>query len=71
MNAQLNYITARHRIAELQHAGEQARLVRQADAARRKPPHPRAITSVSAQPAPRSPLGITPLEIEPAIRSER
>jgi hypothetical protein len=71
MNAQLNYMIARHRSAELQRAGEQARLAREADAGRRKLPDPRSITCVSAQSAPRSPRGISALEIERAIGSER
>ena len=71
MNAQLNYIMARQRSAELQHYGEQARLAREADAGRRKSPDPRPLTCMSARPAPRSPRGITALEIEPAIGSER
>jgi len=56
MNAQLNYIIARHRSAELQRAGLQACLAHQA---RRKAPgdgrRPTPIMSASVQPAKKSP----------------
>jgi hypothetical protein len=71
VNAQLSYVMARQRGAELQRADEQARLARQADAERRELPDPRPLACVIAQPAPRSPRGMTALEIQPAIGTER
>jgi hypothetical protein len=55
MNAQLNYMTAKQRSAELQRAGEQVRLAREAHLGRRKLPDPHLITNVS------------PLEAERAV----
>lgn len=71
MNPHLNYMIARHRRAELQHAGAQARLAAEAYAGRRKSHDPDPIVRASAHPAQTSAHGMTTLEIEPAIRSKR
>ena len=51
MNAQLNHILARQRTAELQHAGEQARLAREVRMRGRKLRHRNLITRLRARPA--------------------
>jgi hypothetical protein len=43
MNVRLNHILARQRTAELQHAGEQARLAREVRVSDRKRPCPRPV----------------------------
>jgi hypothetical protein len=75
MNAQLNYLMARQRSAELQHAGQGAQFAREARVGRRKlrrggrDLNPN--TRVSAQPGRTTPCGLTALEVERAIGSER
>ena len=51
MNAQLNHILARHRAAELQRAGEQARLAREVRMRGHKSRHRSLITRLRARPA--------------------
>ena len=51
MNVRLNSIIARHRTAELQHAGEQARLARGVSMSGRKLRHRNVITRLKARPA--------------------
>ena len=51
MNAQLNLVLARHRAAELQRAGEQARLTREVCMRGRKLRHRNLITRLRARPA--------------------
>jgi hypothetical protein len=51
MNAQLNIMLARQRTAELQHAGEQARLARKVRMRGHKLRHRNLITRVRARPA--------------------
>ena len=51
MNVQLNHILSRRRAAELEHAGEQARLARQVRMRGRKLRHQIPITRLRARPA--------------------
>jgi hypothetical protein len=71
MNAHLTYIMVDQRSAELQRAGERARLVSKARQGRRQPPHPNLITRAGAQLGRRGPRAMTALEVEPGIGSER
>jgi hypothetical protein len=74
MNAQLNYIVARQRSAELQRAGQQSRLARETHPSRRKSSQggrgPNRALSASALRAGGCPRGITARQVEP-VRSER
>jgi hypothetical protein len=70
MNAQLNYMIARHHSAGLQRAAKQARLADDARAERPRSADPDPIAPVSAH-APAGSGGVTTFEIEPAIGSKR
>ncbi|MBV8218637.1 MAG: hypothetical protein JO325_09240 [Solirubrobacterales bacterium] len=66
MNAHVTYTLARQRSTELQRAGHRARLANEA----RSTSPDRQLTP-SARPAPRSPRGLTALQVEPGIGSEQ
>jgi hypothetical protein len=67
MNAQLNYMIARHRSAELQRAGERTRIATDVPAMRRRLRDQNTITPPSAEPA----RGTTALEGKRAIGGAR
>jgi hypothetical protein len=62
MNPQVNYTIARRLSAELQRAGEQARLARAARAARSELSDPRISTRVGTHPVRSKPSAVTALE---------
>ena len=67
MNAQLNYMMARHRSAELRRAGERARMVTEVPARRRRLRDQNTITRPNAEPG----RARAALEVEPAIGGAR
>ena len=67
MNAQLNYMMARHRSAELRRAGERARIATEVPARRRRLRDQNTITRPSAEPG----RGTTALEAKRAIGGAR
>jgi hypothetical protein len=71
MNPHLNYMIARHLRAELQHAGQQARLAEESHARRSKSPDTDPIIRASERPARTSARRVTPLEIERTIGGKR
>jgi hypothetical protein len=70
MTAELRYMMAQLRSAELQGAAEQARRAGEARAARRRARHPNLIARAAARPGHGDARGTTTLEIEPAIGGE-
>jgi hypothetical protein len=71
MNTHLHYIIARHRSAEVQRSARRLRLAHEVQAARRKSPDSHPAASGGAQPAPRTAIVTTALEVGPAVGSER
>ena len=67
MNAQLNYMIARHRSAELQRAGERTRIATEVPARRRRLRDQNTITHPSAERG----RGMIALEVERAIGGAR
>jgi hypothetical protein len=71
MNPQLMYPIAQQQGAELHRAGQRARLASEARAARRSLRRPNLITGLSARAGQGSPPGMTTLELDPTIASDR